>query len=394
MIDLSMNFKKTYTDQIRTRYLSANKYDKAKILDEYCNICNYNRKHAIRALNSADKQETRVPRKGPRPQYPQEEILEPLAMIWIRSGRPCSKVLVGVLREWLGAYQRKYGMLKPELVNKLLTISSSTIDRLLRNSKFNEVRKGISGTKPGTLLKAHINLSDNAWDYKKPGYFEADTVALCGDSLNGQFIWCLNMTDIATGWTEVRSCWGKSSEAILDKIKEIESDLPMPLLGFDSDNGSEFLNYKILEYMQKRKHPVQFTRSRPYQKNDNAHVEQKNYTHVRKLLGYARYDLAELSPMVNSLLREDWCKLNNFFMPCQKTVKKYRVGSKIKRVMDEPMTPYKRLMATDAIDTITRRRLADEYQSMNPFDLRENIDKKLEAIIKRLKATNNFGLIH
>lgn len=394
MIGLNMKFKKTYTSQIRSRYLSADKVSKAKILDEYCNVCHYNRKHAIRTLNTDETHHTKLPRKGPKPKYPEGEILEPLARIWIRAGRPCSKYLVGVMREWLGPYQRRYGMLDQHVVNKLLTISSSTIDRLLSKSKFNEIRKGISGTKPGTLLKAHINLSDNAWDYKKPGYFEADTVALCGDSLQEQFIWCLNMTDIATGWTEVRACWGKSSEAILNKIKEIEGDLPMPLLGFDSDNGSEFLNYKILKYMQKREHPVQFTRSRPYQKNDNAHVEQKNYTHVRKLLGYARYDLPELAPLVNSLLREDWCKLNNFFMPCQKTVKKYRVGSKIKRVMDKPMTPYKRLMATDAIDTITKRRLADEYESMNPFDLRDNIDKKMETIIKLLKVTNNLGLIH
>ncbi len=236
-------------------------------------------------------------------------------------------------------------------------------------------------------------MSDNQWDHKRPGFFEADTVAMCGDSIPGQFIWCLNMTDIASGWTEVRACWGKSSEAVLERIKEIEADLPIPMLGFDCDNGSEFLNYKILEYLQKRKHAVQFARSRPYRKNDNAHVEQKSYTHVRKLLGYARYDLPELTPLVNTLLK-DWCKFKNFVIPCSKTIEKIRVGSKIKRKMDEPATPLERLIKSETVDTLTKSKLADEIKDFNPFYFKEHLDRQLATIVKLIKTSRAPGAIH
>ncbi len=380
-----------YINQIRTRYLSADKVSKSRILDEYCNICGYTRKHAIRAINAAGQ--SKGPNKGPKPKYPAEQMLEPLERIWLMAERPCSKQLKLIMDDCIGAYQAKYGMLDSEVVNKLFTISSATIDRLLRKSKYKGLRKGISGTTIGTLLKAFIDVSDNQWDNKRPGYIEADTVAMCGDSIQGQFIWCLNMTDVASGWTEVRACWGKSSEAVLDKMREVEGDLPIPMLGFDCDNGSEFLNYKILEYLQKRKHPVQFTRSRPYRKNDNAHIEQKNYTHVRKILGYERYDVPEVTPLVNKLMK-DYSMFKNFVIPCSKTIEKVRVGSRIKRKMDEPKTPYKRLLAAETVDILTKRKLTEKYQTINPFDLKEDIDKQLLTILKIIKAAKAKGTMH
>lgn len=235
MVDLSMGFKKTYTDQIRSRYISSCKKDKAKILDEYCHICGYTRKHAIRTLaNSPSK--AKKQRKGPKPKYPLEIFSEPLGRIWLMASRPCAKHLVTIMRHCISQYQATYGNLEVDVVKKLLNMSSSTIDRILSNSRFKSYRKGLSGTSRSNFLKEEIQLSDNHWDDKKPGYFEADTVAMCGDNIGGQFIWCLNMTDIATAWTEVRACWGKSSEAILTRLKEIENALPMPFLGFDSDN--------------------------------------------------------------------------------------------------------------------------------------------------------------
>lgn len=392
MKGLSMGFKKTYTDQIRSRYLSASKINKARILDEYCHICGYTRKHAIRSLSSKPLAAKKKP-KGPNPKYPLEVFSEPLGRIWLMANRPCSKHLVTVMRNSVSQYQATYGNLSSDIIKKLLGMSASTIDRILSNSRFKAYRKGISGTSSGSLLKEEIKLSDNRWDDKKPGYFEADTVAMCGDSIGGQFIWCLNMTDVATAWTEVRACWGKSSEAILNRLKEIERALPMPFLGFDSDNGSEFLNYKILEHLQKRDKPVQFTRSRPYQKNDNAHVEQKNYTHVRKFLGYYRYDKPELTQQINDLLVE-WSKFKNFVIPCQKTVEKKRVGSRIKRIMDEPKTPYHRLLESGAISEKEKRILVEEYRAYNPFIEKPKIDAKLTAILKMLKVADQHDALH
>jgi hypothetical protein len=393
MTVLSMDFKKTYTEQIRERYLSSNKSIKAKILDEYCNICGYTRKHAIRALVTKASTDSHIKRPGPKPKYPPEIFAEILGRIWLMADKPCSKYLITIIQDCIAPYQSTYGKLESEVINKLQSMSSATMDRLLNNSRFKEFRKALSGTTHGGMLKEQIPLHDNHWDDKKSGYFEADTVAMCGDSLLGQFIWCLDMTDVATGWTEVRACWGKTAEAILRRIQEIEHSVPMPLLGVDSDNGSEFLNYKILEYLQKRKKPVQFTRSRPYKKNDNAHVEQKNFTHVRKLLGYYRYDLAELTPMVNDLLIE-WCKFKNFFIPCQKTIRKIRVGSKIKRIVDKPKTPYKRLLDSDVISAKQKLLLIEEFRSLNPFTMKENIDKNLAAILKIMSDAEQSEKLH
>lgn len=393
MVALNMSFKKTYTEQIRARYLSSSKSDKAKILDEYCDICEFTRKHAIRKLHHTSNTEQSNPKPGPVVKYPPELLTEPLGRIWLMSGKPCSKYLNGIIRDWISPYQATYGTLSSKVIHLLVTMSSATMDRLLSTSRFKAFRKGLSGTTAGSLLKEVIPLDNNHWDDKKSGYFEADTVAMCGDSIHGQFIWCLNMTDVATGWTEVRACWGKSSEAVLNRIKEVECALPMPLLGFDSDNGSEFLNYKILEYLQDRDKPVQFTRSRPYQKNDNAHVEQKNYTHVRKLLGYHRYEMPELTSLVNDLLIE-WCKFKNFWIPCQKTVEKIRVGSKIKRIVDKPRTPYKRLLESEAITDKQKRILTLEFRSLNPIYMRRSIDKKLLAILKMMNVAEQHQMMH
>lgn len=381
--------RSTYLDRIRNRYHVSDKKTKAKILDEFCEVCGYNRKYAIRALN---RTETSQPGKaGPRPKYPAEVFSEPLGRIWLTAGKPCSKKLKSILPEWIGPYQRAHGPLKASVVNSLLRISHATIDRLLSKSKYKHHRKGLGGTKPGTLLKKHIAIHDNNWNYVKPGYIEADTVALCGDTLLRGFIWCITMTDIATEWTEVRGTWNKSVPGILKQISNIEAQLPFPLLGFDCDNGSEFLNYKVMEYFTKRKHPVKFTRSRPYRKNDNAHVEQKNWTHVRKLLGYERFDQARLVPMVNDLFANEWSLFNNHFIPSMKLVKKTRVGSKYKKIYDKPKTPYKRLLESHYVDNKTKLELVQQHKLLDPFQLKADIDRKLEMIMRVVKVTSNMS---
>ena len=180
-----------------------------------------------------------------------------------------------------------FGALEESLRSKLTSISAASIDRLLKPIRVQHP-KGLSGTKPGTLLKNQIPIRTTHWDITLPGFMEADTVAHCGNSLAGDFVWSLTLTDILTGWTECRATWNKGSSGVLEQIKAIEQALPFKLRGFDCDNGSEFLNHHLLRYFSE--HPVKpvFTRSRPYKKNDNAHVEQKNWTHVRQLFGYER----------------------------------------------------------------------------------------------------------
>ena len=207
-----------------------------------------------------------------------------------------------------------------------------------------KLRKGLSGTKPGSLLKNQIPIRTDNWDINKPGFIEADTVAHCGNSLAGDFIWSITMTDILTGWTENRAVWNKGAIGVNKQVKDIENRLPFELLGFDCDNGSEFLNHHLLRYFTDRKNKVNFTRSRPYKKNDNAHVEQKNWTQVRHLFGYDRLDIKSLVEPMNDLYSNEWSLYNNFFRPSQKLIKKTKINSKYIKKYDKPKTPYERLL--------------------------------------------------
>lgn len=372
--------KSTYLTKINERYHRSSKKIRVKILDEFCEVCGYNRKYAIRLLNKSPA--IQVKKSGPKTKYESATILEPLSRIWIGSGKPCSKKLKQIIPEWLGHYSEFFGPIDAFARNQLITISAATIDRMLATSSFKEQRKGLSGTKPGALLKSQILIHDNHWDLTQPGYFEADTVALCGDSLVGGFIWCVTMTDIATQWTEARGAWNKGASSVLNKIKDVENILPFPMLGFDCDNGTEFLNQHLIEYLTNRKKPVKFTRSRPYRKNDNAHVEQKNWTHVRKLFGYERFGDPRLVPMVNDLLANEWSRYKNHFIPAMKLVTKVRVGSKYKKVYDKPQTPYHRLLQLPVLDKMTKLRLVEYHKQLNPFRLKQVIDKKLEEIMR------------
>src|SRR5208337_4542570 len=201
-------------------------------------------------------------------------------------------------------------------------------------------KRGRTTTKPGTLLRKQIPIKTNQWDESRPGFLEADTVAHCGDSLSGMFAYTIDCVDIATGWTEQRAVWGKGETDTLEQIKQIEKALPFPLLGFDCDNGGEFLNYHLLRHFTKRDKPVQFTRSRAYHKDDNAHVEQKNWTHVRQWLGYQRLDDPKVVPLLNNLYALEWRLFHNFFFPSVKLLSKQRVGSKTIKYHDSPKTPY------------------------------------------------------
>jgi hypothetical protein len=284
---MSSRSKREYTEAIHLRYKNATHQGKTIILDEFCATCGYHRKHAIRVLRRFKRfTKPKAKKRGKPTIYQHEAILKPLKKIWLNANLPCSKRLKVMLPIWLPGYIELFGELSPEVSNALLTISPPTIDRLLKPTRIQYTKRGRSTTKPGTLLRKQIPIKTNQWDESRPGFLEADTVAHCGNSLTGMFAYTIDFVDIATGWTEQRAVWGKGETGVLEQIKNIEKTLPFPLLGFDCDNGREFLNYHLMRHFTERKRPVQFTRSRAYHKDDNAHIEQKNWTHVRQWLGY------------------------------------------------------------------------------------------------------------
>jgi hypothetical protein len=383
--NMGHNEKKAYLTEIRKRYRKSNKQLKTKVLDEFCAICKYHRKHAIRLLwTPFRKTTTKIRKRGSRSIYNKSRIVEPLIKIWLATDQMCSKKLKAALPIWLPFYESEYGRLPEEVKTKLLAISPATIDRLLKPNKIKYKRKGLCGTKPGTLLKNQIPIRTDNWDITQPGFCEADTVAHCGNSLSGDFVWSLTLTDIFSTWTENRAVWGKGSAGVLEQIKDIEKKLPFKLLGFDCDNGSEFLNYHLIRYFSDRPKArmVQFSRSRPYHKDDNAHVEQKNWTHVRQLFGYDRFSDKSLVLLMNNLYRNECSLLQNYFCPSMKLVSKERINSKYRKKYDIPQTPYQRLLISDHVPSETKQKLCMVYKSLNPFVLRKNIEMKLKGIFK------------
>jgi len=380
---MSSRSKREYLEAIYLRYKKACRKGKAVILDEFCTTCNYHRKHAIRLLRKFKRfTKPKHKKKGRKSRYNKDIILKPLKRIWLGANLPCSKRLKAILPLWLPGYIRSHGDLDKEVIDCLLTISHSTIDRILKPVRVKYKGRGRSTTKPGTLLRKQIPIKTNQWDESRPGFLEADTVAHCGTSMAGMFAFTIDAVDIATGWTEQRAVWGKGETDVLVQIKDIEQSLPFDLLGFDCDNGGEFLNYHLLRHFTERKQPVDFTRSRAYHKDDNAHVEQKNWTHVRQWLGYHRFDNPNIVPLLNNLYKSEWRLFHNFFCPSVKLISKQRVASKTIKLYDSPKTPYQRIMESPFIAEAVKHSLAELFNTLNPFDLRKAIEDKLKKIFK------------
>lgn len=376
--------KQAYLNAIRGRYRKAARADKSKILDEFCAVCRYHRKYALRRLNQSAKKPP-VKKPGRRSRYAGSDVMIPLRAIWLATDQMASKRLKAALPLWLPYYEQAHGILADDARHKLLTVSASTIDRLLAPVRAASGKRGLSGTKPGTLLKNQIPLQGQAWDVSQPGFIEADTVAHCGNSLAGDFVWSLTMTDLYSGWTECRATWNKGADGVMNQIKAIQRALPFAIKGFDCDNGSEFLNWHLLRYFQTHKQPIQFTRSRPYHSNDNAHVEQKNWSCVRQLFGYERFANPRLVKAINDLYANEFSWLTNFFSPTMKLVEKTRVGSKIVKKYAAPETPAQRLLNHQSLTIDQKQRLIDTQAALNPFALRDTIQLKLRAIFKLVR---------
>jgi len=378
---MSPRSKREYVDAVHRRYKSASRSERTIILNELCATCGYNRKYAIRLLRGFKRFTKPKPRKRGKPAvYQKDDILVPLRRIWLEANLPCSKRLQAILPLWLPGYGQYFGQLSEEVTNALLSISPATIDRLLKPVRIQYKKRGRSTTKPGTLLRNQIPILTNQWNESRPGFLEADTVAHCGESLSGMFAYTIDTVDIATTWTEQRATWGKGETGVLKQIEDIEKALPFPLLGFDSDNGSEFLNRTLFKHFTKRKHPVQFTRSRAYHKDDNAHVEQKNWTHVRQWLGYQRLDNPLAVPLLNDLYRREWRVFHNFFCPSVKLLDKQRIGSKTIKRYDVPKTPYQRVVESPYIPQKTKDAMTKYLETLNPFLLKKALQEKLKKI--------------
>jgi hypothetical protein len=378
---MSNTAKREYIDAIRERYRCASKRGKKRILDECCQVCRYNRKYAIRVLNAPSRSSrAHVSRRpGPPRQYTHPDILRFLKRLWKASNLACGKRLKVMIALWLPFDQS----IAAEARERLNAISPATIDRLLAPLRHLHTKRGLATTKPGSLLKKHIPIKTNQWDEHIPGFLEADTVAHCGSSMAGMFAFTLNAVDIATNWSEQRALWGKGEQGTLAALTSIEAALPFRVRGFDCDNGSEFMNWTILEHYAKRKRPVAYTRSREYHKNDNAHVEGKNWTHVRQYLGYQRFDDPAIIPLLNDLYTTEWRLLMNFFIPSVKLMHKLRVKSRTIKTYDAPKTPLQRVLQSPHVAPQRKRELTMLCQQLNPFLLQQCVDKKNRAILAR-----------
>lgn len=374
--------KRQYLEAIRLRYRRAGKRYKTKILDEFCAVCGYHRKYAIRLLGRAAPRRRRRP--GPPPKY-DRAVQALLKVIWLASDQLCSKRLKVALPLWLPYHEQLHGPLDPDLRARLLAASPATLDRLLRPVRARYGGQGLGGTKPGSLLRHHIPIRTTSLDLTVPGHLEADAVAHCGHSLAGDFVWSLTFTDIASAWTENGAVWNRGAHDVLEQVRQMEQRLPFPILSFDSDNGAEFLNHHLWRYFFDRPEPVAFVRSRPYHKNDQAHVEQKNWTHVRQLLGYDRFSHPAVVAWINELYRTAWDPLQNFFCPSMKLAEKKRVGSRLVKKHDRPQTPYQRLLASPSVSSETKARLRQQFATLNPFGLKKEVERKLKIIFDHLR---------
>jgi hypothetical protein len=359
---------------MRERYARADRLGRGRLLDEVCEVTGYHRKAVIRLM--------RRPPSSPRRRRPGRSVqygpalVTTLRRIWAAAGYPWSVRLKALLPTWLPWARRRWS-LSEEVARKLLAISPRQIDRCLHRFK-SELRKRQYGrTKPGTLLKHQIPLKVDRWDVAVPGFTEIDLVAHSGDRADGEFIHSLNVTDIHTTWVETRAVLGKGQHDVQEALEHLRQALPFRLRGIDSDNGSEFINHHLRAYCAR--HAIQFTRGRPYKKDDNAHIEQKNWTHVRKLVGYERYDSSVALAAINALYA-DLRLLQNLFLPSVKLREKRRVGARLRRRYDLARTPLERLTECAEADQQKLTQLQTLQHQLDPFELARRIDQALTGL--------------
>lgn len=386
---LTMKERKAVTNELASRYQSSAKRERGRLLDEFMQLTGYNRSYASHLLHNWGTRHIRIvdgervevvigtphasKQKRNRPRRYHQAFIDILEKIWMIADGICGKRLRAFIRTALPSLELHHEITLPDntIRTNLLSISPATIDRLLAPLRSRCWDKGRSHTKPGTLLKYHIPIRTfSDWNEQRPGFLEIDLVAHDGGSAYGDFLQTLDATDIATGWTETRPVRTKAQVWVREALYEIKRDLPFPILGLDSDNGGEFINNHLLRFCEAAK--ITFTRSRPYRKNDSCFVEQKNYSVVRKTVGYYRYD----NDTQLALLTELYSYLRlytNFFQPVMKLILKERVGSRVHKHYDSPQTPFQRILAQPSVTAEIKQRLSEQFTQLNPAQLKRTI---------------------
>lgn len=395
---LTMKERKTVTKALADQYRRAAKGKRSRILDQFTEATGYNRSYASRLLRNHGRKvrvhenviaegDVRVIRQRPAAKRTyDDEVIKPLTKLWemldYLSGKRLHAALPLAVERLVACRELR---LKKALREKLLQMSPATIDRALKPARQKHTIKGRSATKPGTLLKHQVPIRTYSdWDDLKPGFLEMDLVGHDGGHAQGEFCYTLDVTDVATGWTELAAVQNKAQKWVFDALQDLRKRLPFPVLGLDSDNGSEFINHHLVTYCNE--HHITFTRSRPWRKNDNCYVEQKNWSVVRRMAGYARFDTPAQVELLNQLylLVRDY---NNFFMPSMKLLEKVRDGAKVRKRYDKPKTPYERVLNAPSIPEAVKQRLRRYYETLNPAGLHRKIRKLQNALDKSAART-------
>jgi hypothetical protein len=370
--------------ELRDRYAAADRRGRSQILDGYCLAAGYHRKYALELLRGRGRKPVGAGR-GRRRRYGLE-FRQALKVLWEASGYICSRRLQPFLAELAPLLQRHHQLeLDPDLEALLLTASISTVERNLAPLRRGLLTRRMSQTKPGSILRHHIPVLVGRWrELDRPGYLEVDLVSHSGELAAGEWIWTLCATDLCTGWSERVAVMGKAQSTITQALARLRRQLPFPLLGIHPDNGSEFINNNMWAYCQEQ--AIAFTRSRTYHRNDNPHVEQKNWTLVRRLIGYQRLDtpaqLSWLDALYTDLLRP----YNNCFQPVMKLIRKEAVGEITRKCYDEPASPLRRLLETGAADPAKIPALIELYATTSPLTLKRLIDRRLAAMPAALET--------
>jgi hypothetical protein len=396
---LTMKERRSVTAVVAKRYQKSTKKEKGTILEEYTQLTRYNHCYAAFLLRNHGRRmrisnntvlvgECRKKVRRTRNRTYDEQVVSVLKKVWLIMGFICGKRLKPELKEVIPILERHKEIdLDKTVRERLCKISAATIDRALAPERKKRSLRQRSRTKPGTLLKHQIPIRTfSEWDEQRPGFVEIDLVGHEGGDPSGEYIQTLDMTDVCTGWTETQAVKNKARVWVFEALKEIRRGLPFKLLGIDSDNGSEFINEHLYGYCEDEK--ITFTRARAYRKNDNCYVEQKNYSVVRRWVGYHRYD----TPQQLRLLNQLYSRLRlytNYFQPVMKLEEKIRVGSKVKKRYDQPRTPYRRVLESPLVEKEHKKKLNQEYSKLNPAELRRQISS-LQIKLRKLAAKENL----
>ena len=384
---MSNEDKAIYINRQRERYQEfESRQGKSLLITEVCGFLNVSRDHAIRILNS----KIQGPRSHPGPKVKYTDDLVPhLKKLYYLMRQPCAKRMKEAMPHWIASYQRHYACLSEEQVQKLLGMSASTIGRMLTMIRR---QSGLSGTRPPKSFwyRSVVPIKPKDWDVKSPGHFQSDTVAHCGTSLQGSFANTITLTDIHTGWTENFAVSTKSAARVREGLIQLEKRLFFEIISIKFDSGSEFMNYGVISYLRdgfyknQRRTPIDIFRSRPYQKNDNCYVEQKNFTHVRELFGYDRIEDKSLVDLMNEIYQNYFNPLQNYFLPTMKILSKHRIGGRIIKKYDTPKTPLQRLLESTEGESDRIEALKKHYQVLDPIDLQLGLESKLKEFFTLL----------